>query len=176
MKLKKCKFCGKEFEPRTTLQTFDRPKCHFDYLKEKEKKKFNKMKDSIRKRPLLVKKLDEVTSKIIRLRYQDKCVICGSSENNHPINFPTNGHLITRVKYIIRWDIREDGNCHCQCKNCNGLHETEPHHFTNWYIKTFGMKSYDELIEESKQETHYKDYDLEAMLEERKDILKEMKI
>lgn len=91
------------------------------------------------RRKRLVAKLDEITSLYVRAR-DGRCVQCGSTEHL------TNGHLITRAHYALRWDVRPDGNCHGQCWPENSYHERNPHPFTSWYVKTFGAEAYQKLV------------------------------
>ena len=109
-------------------------------------------------RKTLVKKLDKIVSQYIRLR--DKyCVVCGSGERL------TNGHLYSRTTYSTRWDITDDGNCHCQCWGCNFKHEFDPYPYTNWYIEKFGKDKWDELHTKFRTLTKYSNTDLEELYE-----------
>jgi len=85
-----------------------------------------------------IKDLDNAVSSFIISR--DKyCVICGTNRNL------TNGHLFTRESKVTRWDTSEDGNCHCQCVECNQEHEINPSVYEEWYINKFGMDSFERL-------------------------------
>src|SRR5688572_22918612 len=93
------------------------------------------------RRKRLVAKLDEITSLYVRLR-DGKCVQCGSTEQL------TNGHLITRAHYALRWDVRPDGNCHGQCWPENYTHKHNLHPFIAWYVSKFGAERYQQLVAE----------------------------
>ncbi len=173
MKDKICRICGKTYTPLRSLQSVCSPRCSFVLIKNKRKEKYIKLKEVAYGRQTLIEKLDRITSKITILRYKGKCVICGSTETGE-YNRPNNGHLITRKIYKLRWDIRKDGNCHNQCMQCNKLHIVEPHHYISWYIDTFGVNKYNQLVKESKQETHYKDWQLKEMLDQREKIYQTM--
>ena len=115
-------------------------------------------------RQRLIKRLDNVFSKYIRLR-DKRCVICGTTENLQA------GHLITRRCYATRWD---EMNVFAQCRNCNYTHEYRPEIFTNWYIEKFGADKYQELVVKSKMVVKYKNADLLAMIEYYKQKIKEL--
>jgi hypothetical protein len=112
------------------------------------------MKKPTRKQ--LVKQLDTLVSLIVRKR-DGRCVQCGTTENL------TCGHLITRSKYKVRWNLQ---NCHCQCRNCNLSHEYNPHPFTQWFIERFGLQAYKDLNRESnRDDKRFSDLDLKNKLE-----------
>lgn len=85
----------------------------------------------------LIKKLDELTSSIVRKR-EPYCVTCGTRENL------TCSHLITRSKKSIRWDL---DNCHTQCRSCNFRHEHYPEIYTEWWLSRYSFEEYQKLIE-----------------------------
>lgn len=118
------------------------------------------MKKSARKR--LVAALDRVCSEYIRKRDNSQCVVCGSREQ------PTNGHLFTRSAYSTRWD---ELNCHCQCWACNYSHEHNPGPYTSWFVRKYGIDTYDELLRKHKQPLKLKDYQLQEMIDQFKEKL-----
>ena len=170
IKEKKCGVCNKLFTPFNSLQQVCGMKCaitHCKNVKKENKVRLKKLDKIAHGRGKLKGDLDKVVSQIVR-KNTPYCVVCGSTKEL------SNGHLISRVIFRLRWDTRNDGNCHTQCWPCNYLHETEPHHYTNWYITTYGLEKYKNLIEESKIITHYKDKDLEELLLNKKKELKEL--
>ena len=102
----------------------------------------------------LVDELNTVVSLIVRLR-DGKCVQCWA------LTRLTCGHLITRSKYVVRWDL---DNCHCQCSSCNLSHEYNPHPYTLWYIKKFGKDKYEALVKKSNTSVKFSDKDLRELL------------
>ena len=118
-------------------------------------------------RQRVVKRLDTITSLYIRLR-DEHCVVCGSPENL------TNGHLFSRMSYSSRWDITEDGNCHCQCWGCNFSHEHDSYPFTNWYIKKFSYDKWEELHRRYKKPKKYTTPQLEDLYVEIKNKYAEL--
>ena len=111
------------------------------------------------KRKKIVKKLDAVTSKYIRLR-DKKCVQCLKTESL------TNGHVFSRTSYSTRWDISKDGNCHTQCWGCNFKHGRDNYDYYKWYQDKFGVEKFDELTFKFKSSVKYHLADLEELYEE----------
>lgn len=112
----------------------------------------------------LIKALDTVTSLIIRAR-DKRCVQCGTKEK------PTNGHVLPGRYHALRWDIRDDGNCHQQCWPCNYTHVRHQSHYYSWYIKKFGLKRFEQLkYEYYGSIKKFSDKELREMLEEYKII------
>lgn len=104
----------------------------------------------------LVKKVDRIFSKYIRLR--DKyCVLCGSTENLNA------GHLFSRRHYSTRWD---EGNVFCQCYPCNFHHNLQPYLYYNWFIQKFGKEILDELHTKHLTIHKYSNVDLEELYEQ----------
>jgi len=128
-------------------------------------KKTKKSKKSERNK--LVKKLDTVFSKYIRMR-DKKCVICGSTQNLQA------GHLITRLRYSTRWD---EENCFAQCRNCNYIHNFRPEIFTSWFIEKFGAKKYKELVYRSRIPVKYTETnnDLISLIKKYKQKIEKLK-
>lgn len=114
-------------------------------------------------RKTLVKNLDKAVSEYIRRR-DKRCVQCGTVENL------TNGHIFTRKNYSTRWDVFIDGNCHTQCWPCNYRHGSDQWPYFRWYIKKFGQKKFDQLRRRHKEVKKYKDFDLEELLKQVKNI------
>lgn len=123
------------------------------------------MKNLERKK--LVKKLDELTSLIVR-KNEPVCVVCGSDYKMG------NGHVFSRKSYSLRWDLRPDGNCHNQCWRCNYRHVTDQYPYFDWYIKKFGQERFDELRSEFKTISIIKDWQLKEMVTEYKKILDDL--
>jgi len=87
----------------------------------------------------LEKKLDELTSKVVRLR--DKyCIICGS-----PYNLEC-GHWKSRYWRDTRWDL---DNCHTQCHDCNQKHEIDSRPYDEWMQKHYPFGKYIRLIQKT---------------------------
>ena len=113
-------------------------------------------------RQIIIKKLDDLVSKIVRERDGYRCVICGTDYR------PQCGHLFSRVDHATRWDIRPDGNCHCQCSGCNVLHEHDAAPYTLWFIHKFGLERYETLYAEHKSVGKWSTSELELLYEDMK--------
>lgn len=108
-------------------------------------------------RKTLKKKCDKVWGEIIRSKKY--CEICGRPANNPH-------HVIGRVNYILRWDIR---NGCLLCAGCHTSHRfsahNDPVYFMDWF-KKHRPKDYDYLIKK-KNKIWDKNYE---------EILKKLKI
>ena len=119
------------------------------------------------KRKRVVRRLDEVVSKYIRLR-DKKCVQCGKQEKL------TNGHVFSRRAYNTRWDVSENGNCHTQCWGCNFSHGNDNYDYYKWYIDKFGAERFDELRFEFKKSVKFTTAELEELYKEISTTYKEL--
>lgn len=90
-------------------------------------------------RKQLIKKLDKKFKDIVLKRDNYTCVLCGGAAN-------TAGHIITRVYYNLRWDLK---NIHASCRGCNLSHEHRPYIFINWYIKKYGFLDWLNMCEKA---------------------------
>lgn len=112
-----------------------------------------KKKKSMRKRLPSVKSLkrkaDSFFSKFIIAR-DKKCVLCSATTEL------TNGHLIKRGKMSTRYD---EINCHALCSGCNYKDNFEPQHYSEWFIKKYGVEEYFELVDTSKEIKQFKRQD-----------------
>jgi len=90
-----------------------------------------------------VKLLDELCSIIVRLRDRE-CKTCAYQD---PPKIPsrtdlTNGHYFHRGIEATRWNII---NCHCQCEECNNLHEQDTGAYTRFIIDQYGESILEDL-------------------------------
>lgn len=108
-------------------------------------------------RKKLVKKLDDITSKIVRLR-DKKCITCGSMERLGC------GHLFSRQAYSTRWDLK---NCHAQCWGCNFRHEYDFYRYEQMFKNKYGEEDYHELYRRFNNPHKFSDKELRELLEER---------
>ena len=115
-------------------------------------------------RKTLIKKLDTITSKIIRER-TPYCVQCGSTENL------TCGHVFSRRHYSTRWDIRENGNLQTQCWGCNYKHGLDNFDYYEWFKLAYGEKQFLKLREVYTTTKKFSNVELEEMIKEYKRIL-----
>jgi len=114
-------------------------------------------------RKTLVRNLDNAVSRYIRDR-DGCCVLCGTTS---PLD---NGHLFTRKNYSTRWDISDDGNCHALCKKCNFRDSHDTYYYRRWFRETFSIERYDELHLQFSTFRKFKNFELEELLEEIKNV------
>ena len=101
-------------------------------------------------RKTLKRQADKLWSEIIRSK--KCCEICGRPNANNP------HHVIGRVNYILRWNIR---NGCLLCAGCHTAHRfsahNDPLYFMDWFKKT-RPEDY-EYLREKKNELWDKDYE-----------------
>ena len=124
MKTPTCKYCKKpgHYKYQCYKAMWDsgmRPKTISKRVSATKKPKLYNV-SSPRKytRPTLIKHLDEVFSKYIRLKYslQDGSCICYTCGKRYSWKIMDNAHWIKRGKLGTRW---EEDNCRVCCRNCN---------------------------------------------------------
>lgn len=109
--------------------------------KKKKSTKKRRITPAIR---LKYEEADRIVKKILVIRDGMTCV-CPEPKSGHS-HIMQNGHLITRGKKSVRWDL---WNTHLQCSSCNLLHEHQPERFTKWFIEEFGINRWMDLVERS---------------------------
>lgn len=93
----------------------------------------------------LVKKLDTLTSLIVRLRDGGRCVLFGINQNCLGTERLQCGHIFGRRSHGARFDIEAGGNTAAQCANCNIKHNAHQWVFYRYYIDKYGQESFDAL-------------------------------
>ena len=112
-------------------------------------------------RSKLVKKLDTVFSKYIRVSNADKngyctCVTCGVVKHWKEIQA---GHFMSRKHYSTRWDER---NVSSQCLACNMFRQGEQYKFSLF----LGKDEAEVLYLKSKETVKFTNYELEEMIKD----------
>ena len=125
------------------------------------KKSKKKKKDYNKEKRLLKKKLDNLCREYNKLKY-DKCVTCGSVEDLQW------GHLLTSRSLSTRWD---EKNYARQCSGCNLRHEHKPEYFIQWYLRTNGLFSWDNLVRRHHEVMVWNKKALEAEIERYKNLI-----
>ena len=109
-------------------------------------------------RSKLVKKLDVVFSKYIRLKDSKNgigtCVTCGKKD--HWKNLQA-GHFMSRKHYSTRWD---ENNVRIQCAACNVFRYGEQFLFS----KYLGNNLSEELLDKSRRLVKFTNIELEEMI------------
>ena len=120
------------------------------------------------KRKNLIKKLDTVFSKYIRLRDADtegycRCSTCG--EVHHWTKIQA-GHFRSRKHYSTRWS---EENVHAQCVACNVFRYGEQYKFSLY----LGDKLSKELLEKSRLIAKFTDIEIKEMIDDYNDRIKQ---
>jgi len=118
MKPKKCRHCGKEFQPFRPLQRVCSPLCAVNLVNE-EKKKASKratreLKQKLKSRRDWEKDAQAAFNKFIRLRdHAEPCISCG---RHHQGQYHAGHYKTVGSAPELRF---EELNCHKQCSPCN---------------------------------------------------------
>jgi len=118
-------------------------------------------------RSKLVKKLDTIFSKYIRISNADKtgyctCVTCGVVKHWKEIQA---GHFMSRKHYSTRWDV---ANVKPQCIGCNMFKQGEQYKYSIF----LGKYVSEVLYLKSKETVKFTNYELEEMIKDYIDKLK----
>lgn len=125
---------------------------------------YMKKKSDKPNRQTLIKKLDEVFSKFIRLRDSDangycRCISCGRVHYWKDIQ---NGHYMSRRYLSTRFD---EMNCNAQCVACNIFNQGNIQMYRRNLIKKIGEKNVDYLEYKAKGTTkHYSVFELQELV------------
>lgn len=128
-------------------------------------------------RQIIVRDLDTLVREIVFYRDPEAVPLYYKVESNqdayeyalHHSGVDQPGHIISRAKVAVRWDLF---NVHKQDANDNLLHEFYPEIYTDWFIRRFGPKRYEEMVDESRVITKYSMDDLETLYIELVEIQK----
>ena len=111
------------------------------------------------KRSTLVKNLDTVFSKYIRIKDAideiAECVTCGKKDHWKKLQ---NGHFMSRRHYSTRW---EENNVGVQCYGCNITNQGQQFLFA----KYLGLEVAEQMVIKSKQIVKFSDDDLKDMID-----------
>ncbi|QDP50533.1 MAG: putative protein ninG [Prokaryotic dsDNA virus sp.] len=124
------------------------------------------------KRKTLIKKLDTIFSKYIRLRKAKnefaKCVTCGKVAHFSKLQA---GHFISRKNYATRWD---DTNVQVQCVACNVYKYGEQYKFGIWLDKNIGEGTADKLYKKSRKICKFSDDKIKEMIDYYKQVVDQL--
>ncbi len=126
-----------------------------------------------RKRSTVVKALDKVFSLYVRQRHANldgfvECVTCERS--NHWKKMQC-GHFMSRAKYSTRWN---ELNCQVQCYGCNVMQQGQQYKFSVWLDKEHGEGTSEELVRISNGMVKFSTPELEEMIVDYADKLKDL--
>jgi len=124
-------------------------------------KKRKSVKTSKNTKKSIVKKLDIAWSKLVKIKGDHKCAVCGKTKslNSH--------HITSRANHSIRWNL-DNGICLCVGHHIGvtfSAHKT-PIKFIYWLEDRMGKEFLNKLIMKGNSTYHYHLFELEVMLKE----------
>ena len=112
----------------------------------------------------LIRKLDAVFSKFIRLRDSKNgictCITCGAK---HHWTECDNGHYIKRQYMSTRFN---EFNCHAQCRKCNWLEQGANEIYRERIIEKFGQEIHDQLLIQKYSVKKWSRFELEYLIKD----------
>lgn len=124
-------------------------------------------------RSKLIKKLDNVFSLYIRLRYAKneiaQCFTCGKKDHYKRLQC---GHFQSRKHYSTRWD---EINCQVQCAGCNVFRYGEQFVFGKNLDMEFGKGCSESLYYKAKQTVKYSTNDINELITKYTLLIKDLK-
>ena len=121
----------------------------------------------------LVKKLDNIFSLYIRLRYSEneivECFTCGKKA--HYKDNMQCGHFQSRKHLSTRWD---EMNCEVQCKSCNVFKFGEQFIFGIKLNAKYGKGTSQKLMQKSKQINKISNHDIIEMIDKYNDLVNQL--
>lgn len=149
------------------------------YIKKKKSKTkdvtFPKDKPKKQSIPTLVRKLDEVFSKYIRLRdsrpfgYKAfRCISCGQVK---PYDQMDCGHFIGRKNMATRFD---ENNCHGECRSCNRFSADHMIYYQRNLEQKIGVDKVDMIVARGHSTKKWTSWELEILITHYKEEVKRM--
>jgi hypothetical protein len=120
-----------------------------------------KMRKQKTERKKLVKQLDDVFSKYIRVR-DKRSVLSGKTENLQC------GHVFSRISYSTRWD---PDNAFAITSGENLTQEYDPYPMYSWFIREYGKNKFDLLHAKWSMTTKFTNNDIKIMIQDFKNKL-----
>ena len=121
----------------------------------------------------LKRKLDRVFSEYARRRLAttDGLVACVSCSTMKRWQDQQAGHFVSRVRLATRWDIE---NVNSQCSRCNVLLRGNAVGYSRWLVNRYGQDIFARLEARSRQVVKFRRSDLQAMIQDYSEKLKEL--
>lgn len=121
----------------------------------------------------LVKKLDRVFSKFIRMRAADacgtvECVTCMKPAHYTEVHA---GHFIKRQHMSTRFDPR---NVQVQCVRCNTYQGGRQDDYANWILQNYGHEVFDELMALKRTARKWTREELESEIKRYESLVKDI--
>lgn len=151
------------------------------YHRRKPKKKdkplplFEKAGIKVKKKPDLKKKLDDIFSKYIRLKYampngMCQCISCNRFK---PWKEIQNGHYMSRRYMSTRYD---EDNCRPQCVACNIFNQGNAQMFRRGLVAQIGQQRVDMVEYRARNDTRrYTDFEYNALIKHYSERVKELR-
>jgi hypothetical protein len=96
--------------------------------------------------PALVKKLDTIFSRFVRMTSADNCGTVECITCKKPLHWKDAhaGHFVSRRHMALRWSVN---NVHAQCCGCNTFNGGALDEYSAYIIDTYGMKTFESLLQ-----------------------------
>jgi hypothetical protein len=173
VKPKTCRYCKKQFEPKTPKHIVCSDDCAIGmYEKQRtkqlhtqvriERKELREKKQALKTRSYWIKEVQIVFNRYIRQRdSNNNCISCGALLVSEMVGGGYDaGHYLSRgAKPSLRFDER---NCHGQCKRCNRYLSGNIANYREHLISRIGLKEV-EALEADNAPRHYTIEDLKAL-------------
>lgn len=154
-------------KPRKPLKPVsDKKRKEVEQSTAREKKTSQKAKKPRQKsRATLIRELDAVFSKYIRMRDSKdfgfkycRCISCGQIK---PFDHFDAGHYYSRTKYSVRWD---ESNVNAECSFCNRFCADHLIGYRANLIEKIGQRNFDILQFRANQTSKISNFELEQMI------------
>lgn len=115
--------------------------------------------------PSLIKKLDRVFSKYVRMNHADttgtvQCVTCGNLMHWKEAHA---GHFVSRRHMSVRWN---ELNVHPQDAACNTFRDGALDEYSRYIIDTYGLDIFENLLRMKHQTKKWSRSELEELINE----------
>ena len=155
---------------RTPLKRTSVKKLKRFNITDKQKKRIREKIKLGTKRLELVKILDSVFSKYIRMQHMDErgFVQCFTCPTSRPLAQMQNGHFVSRKNMSLRF---EPINCRPQCKDCNEYKRGN----LEVYAQRLGEKVLDEIASLKRQNRRWTQDELQSEINHYRKLIAELK-
>lgn len=149
-------------------------KYYFTHKKKTAQSENKKAKQTASKsKPNLVKKLDRIFSRYIRLRDAMpngyvRCISCGQIKKFEDVDC---GHFHSRTHMATRFN---EDNCNAECKFCNRFSADHLIAYQRNLIKKIGQQRFDLLNAKAHSACHFLNSELEEMIDYYKKEIKKL--
>lgn len=176
-KVKRCRNCSAEFEPKKPLQVVCNYSCALELEKKRQAKKDAKEwksrkkegKEKLKTYAQRVGDVKKIFQKWVRKRDKDlPCISCGNTGDR----LWDGGHY--KKSELYRGVIFNEDNVHKQCRKCNSYLDGNEANYRNGLVERIGEKRV-KALEQLAELTKKKRYSAEELLEIKNKYLKLLK-